>query len=96
MQTGDDVMIGGLIILGARPQKVIVRAIGPSLAIAGQLEDPLLELFDGNGDPIGFNNNWRDSQQAEIEATTIPPSNDLESAIVATLPPALTPRSCAA
>ena len=85
VQTGEDVMIGGLIVLGDTPQKVIVRAIGPSLGIAGQLEDPLLELFDGNGNPLASNNNWKESQQAEIEATTIPPSNDLESAIVATL-----------
>ncbi len=34
-----------------------------------------------------MNDNWRSTQQAEIIATTIPPSNDLESAIVRTLPP---------
>ena len=86
--TGDNVMIGGLIITGSSPQRVIVRAIGPSLGIAGQLEDPLLELFDSNGNPNASNNNWKETQQAEIEATTIPPSNDLESAIVTSLAPA--------
>jgi hypothetical protein len=86
--TADNVMIGGLIVTGATSQQVIVRAIGPSLGIAGQLEDPFLELFDSNGESIGSNNNWRDTQQAEIEATTIPPPNDLESAIVILLPPA--------
>lgn len=85
--TGDNVMIGGLIATGSHAQKVIVRAIGPSLGIAGQLEDPLLELFDGNGNPMGSNDNWKDTQQPDIEATTIPPSNDLESAIVTFLPP---------
>jgi hypothetical protein len=89
VQTGDNVMIGGLILLGQDPLKVIVRAIGPSLAgagVANALADPTLELHDGNGTLIAFNDNWKDSQQAEIEATTIPPTNDLESAIVATLP----------
>ena len=87
VQTGDNAMIGGLIVVGDTAQKVLLRAIGPSLGIAGQLEDPLLQLFNGNGDPIAANNDWKESQQADIEATTIPPANDLESAIVATLPP---------
>ena len=87
VQTGNDVMIGGLIVLGGAPQKVIVRAIGPSLPVESKLADPTLRLFDSNGGEIGFNNNWKDSQQTEIEATTIPPSNDLESAIVQTLAP---------
>jgi predicted outer membrane repeat protein len=87
VQTGDNVMIGGFIVLGQSSQKVIVRAIGPSLPVANALADPTLELHNGNGDVIAFNDNWKDNQQAEIEATTIPPTNDLESAIVATLTP---------
>ena len=53
VQTGDNVMIGGFIIgnnIGA--SKVIVRALGPSLATAGvanPLADPTVELHDGNG-----------------------------------------------
>jgi hypothetical protein len=88
VQTGDNAMIGGLIVLGDRAQKVIVRAIGPSLTVEGKLADPTLELVNNNGESIAFNNNWRDDQEGQIEATTIPPSDDLESAIVATLPPA--------
>lgn len=88
VRTGDNVMIGGLIVTGPSAQKVIVRAIGPSLGIIGQLDDPSLELIDGNGSPVAANENWRDTQQAQIEATNIPPSNELESAIVATLPSA--------
>jgi hypothetical protein len=87
VETGDNVMIGGFIVLGQSSQKIIARAIGPSLPVAGALADPTLELHNGNGDIIAFNDNWKDSQQAEIEATTIPPTNDLESAIVATLSP---------
>jgi hypothetical protein len=88
VQTGSNVMIGGLIILGDTTQNVLVRAIGPSLPIDGRLADPTLELVDENGDTLATNNNWRDNQQAEIEATGIPPNDDLESAIFATLPPA--------
>ena len=86
VQTGDDVMIGGFILLGDRAQKVIIRGIGPSLSIAGKLMDPELELYDGAGTLVRANNNWRDTQESEINASTIPPSNDLEAAIVATLP----------
>ena len=91
--TDTEVLIGGFIISGSAPKKVIVRAIGPSIQAEGQplpgrLEDPFLELYQqGNPDPIATNNNWKETQQAEIEATTIPPSDDLESAIVQTLNP---------
>jgi hypothetical protein len=80
-------MIGGFIIAGSAPQKVIVRAIGPSLSIPGKLDDPTLELRDQNGGLIDSNDNWIDSpnKQAIIDST-VPPTNNLESAIVATLP----------
>ena len=98
VDTGDNVMIGGLIVGGGTPADaatVIVRALGPSLAasgVAGALGDPTVELHDGNGTTIAFNDNWKtrpdgSSQQAEIEATNIPPPYDLEAALVRTLPP---------
>ena len=86
VQTGDDVMIGGFIVVGQTSQRVIVRAIGPSLSVPGKLADPTLELHDANGMLLQTNDNWRTGgQEAEIIATTIPPSDDLESAIVRTL-----------
>jgi uncharacterized Zn-binding protein involved in type VI secretion len=90
VQTGDNVMIGGLIITGPGQKNVIVRAIGPSLAqhgITNPLADPTLELHNGNGAPIAFNDNWKDTQQAQIQATGLAPTNDKESAIVRTLAP---------
>ena len=98
VDTGDNVMIGGLIVgggSGGGAATVIVRALGPSLTgfgVAGALDDPTLELHDGSGMTIATNDDWKtrpdgSSQQAEIEATTIPPTNDLESALVRTLPP---------
>jgi hypothetical protein len=86
VQKGDNVLIAGTIIVGNAPQKVLVRAIGPTLPFAGALLDPTLELHDGNGALIAANDNWRSSQEAEIMATTIPPASEFESAIVATLP----------
>jgi hypothetical protein len=82
VETGDDVMIGGFIVLGTTPQRVIVRAIGPSLPVQGALADPQLEIYDGNGLLLAQNDNWRTDQEAEIIATTVPPSSELESAIV--------------
>jgi hypothetical protein len=67
-----------------------VRALGPSLAGAGVpnvLPDPTLELHDGNGNILAFNNDWEDSQETDIEATGLAPSKPLESAILTTLPP---------
>jgi hypothetical protein len=90
VQTADNVMIGGLIITGSGQKRVIVRAIGPSLAqhgITNPLQDPTLELHNGNGMVIAFNDNWKDTQQAEIQATDLAPTNDKESAIVRTLAP---------
>lgn len=87
--TGDNVMIGGFIISEDEPTKVLIRAIGPSLAKAGvtdALEDPTLELHGANGDLIFSNDNWRSTQETDIVATSIPPTDDRESAIVATLP----------
>ena len=88
--TGDSVMIAGFVIGGTRPRRVIVRAIGPSLTAAGvpgALADPTLTLYNAQAQVLATNDNWRDTQQAEIAATPFPPSNDLESAIVATLDP---------
>jgi CSLREA domain-containing protein len=87
VQTGNNVMIGGFIVLGADSQKVIIRAIGPSLSLAGKLLNPTLELHNAQGALVVSNDNWRTTQAAEIIATGIPPLNNLESAIVRTLTP---------
>ncbi len=88
VQTGDKVIIGGVIVQGQTSARVIIRAIGPSLGVTGALANPTLDLRDENGTLLQANDDWRSDQEAEIVATTIPPSNDLESAIVRTLPPA--------
>ncbi len=87
VQTGDNILIAGTIIVGQTAQKVIVRAIGPSLTFPGKLENPTLELRDQNGGLVEANDNWVDSpnKQAIIDSG-VPPPNDLESAIVQTLP----------
>jgi hypothetical protein len=99
VDTDDNAMIAGLIAgegeTGARAQ-VLIRAIGPSLSdsgIQGPLQDPTLALHDANGATIATNDNWKindqtqQSQEELIRSSTIVPTNDLEAAIVATLPP---------
>jgi hypothetical protein len=87
--TNDNVGIGGFIITGSGPKNVLLRAIGPSLVVGSPLADPVLELHGPTGFATVTNDNWRDdpTQEALIIATGIPPNNDLESAIVATLNP---------
>lgn len=82
VQTGDNVLIAGITVTGPGSQRAIVRAIGPSLNIAGQLQDPALELRNGNGALVAANDNWRTNQEADIIATSIAPTSDFESAIV--------------
>ena len=88
VQTGENVLIGGFIITGTESKRVIVRGIGPSLAnfVPGALADPTLELHGPGAFVTITNDNWRSDQQVEIEATGLQPSNDLEAAIVGTLP----------
>jgi hypothetical protein len=90
--TGEKVLIAGFIVTGTEPKCVIIRGIGPSLSgVGGTLSDPVLELHQGNATLV-VNDNWKtredgSSQEAEVSATTIPPTHNLESAIVVTLNP---------
>jgi uncharacterized protein GlcG (DUF336 family) len=88
--TGDNRLIGGFIISGNAPKKVIVRAIGPSLmqqGVISVLADPTLELRNAAGVILAANDNWGDSQESEINATTIAPTHGAESALIRTLAP---------
>lgn len=90
--TGSNVMIAGLIIANnsSENDQVIVRGLGPSLGafgITNPLTDPVLELHDVNGTLIASNDDWQDTQQAEIEAVGLAPSDDVEAALIMTLPP---------
>ena len=87
VQTGEKVLIGGLITVGPGTHKIVLRAIGPSLApqVSGVLVNPNLELINGQGVTLSFNEDWKDTQRTEIEATDLEPTDDRESAIVATL-----------
>lgn len=89
--TGANVLIGGLVIGGdnVADAVVVVRARGPSLTaagVSGALQDPTLELHDGAGNLITSNNNWKDTQQAQIQAAGYAPSDDRESVIYIALP----------
>jgi hypothetical protein len=90
VQGGDSVLIGGMIATGTANKKVIIRAIGPTLTdfgVQGALENPTLELFQGNTS-LASNDDWGSSpQQAEIAASGLAPGKAAESAIIATLTP---------
>ena len=99
VQTGNDVMIGGFVVQGAGPKRVIVRAIGPELTpfgIPNALADPTLELHNGAGALIASNDNWQttviggiitSNQVSAIQDSGHAPTQPSESAIIATLPP---------
>ena len=107
VQTGDNVTIGGFIVQGAQPKRVIIRAIGPELThygVPNALADPRLELHDGTGALIASNNNWVTTiiggiiignQVRNIQNSGYAPGDELESAIIADLRQVTTPRSCA-
>ncbi len=98
-QTGDNLMIGGFIVQGTQPKRVILRAIGPELSqygVANAMADPTLELHDANGALIASNNNWQTTiiggiitgdQVQEIQNSGHAPGDPRESAIIADLPP---------
>src|SRR5207248_182380 len=69
--TGDSIMIAGLIMQGSGGKNVLLRALGPTLgqppfSVPGALADPFLDLRDGNGNPVMTNDNWQQTQAAQI------------------------------
>jgi hypothetical protein len=81
-------LIGGFIVTGSNPKRVMIRALGPSLGVSGMpgaLDDTTLDLYDASGQLLESNDNWKETHQAQIEATGLAPSNALESAILTTL-----------
>ena len=89
VQSGDNVAIGGFII-AEDSKRVIIRGLGPSLAVGGtplanRLANPTLTLYNGAGSVISFNADWRATQAQEIQDSGLAPTNDLEAAILATL-----------
>ncbi|MEY2495869.1 MAG: hypothetical protein QOJ45_2361 [Verrucomicrobiota bacterium] len=90
VEPGDHALIAGFIVSGTEPKKIIVRGIGPSLSnfgVPGPLADPILELHGGSGQLLTSNDDWRSDQQSEIQNSGVAPTNNLESAIIATLSP---------
>lgn len=87
VQTGEGAGIGGFIVTGSVPKQLLIRGIGPSLSVPNALVDPMLEVHGPGAFATISNDNWRDNDAAAIQATGIPPTNDRESAILATLAP---------
>jgi len=87
VQAGNDILIAGFIVLGDTPLRVIVRGLGPTLGVPEAMVNPTLELHDGNGAVLAFDDDWRTDQEEEIIATGLAPTWDAESAIVRNLTP---------
>jgi hypothetical protein len=90
IQTGNNVGIAGFVVGGTEAKKVLIRGLGPTLAqfnVTDVMQNPTLELHDSSGSLITTNDNWKDTQQAEITATQLAPPADVEAAILATLQP---------
>lgn len=85
VETGDNALIGGFIVHGTGQKTIAVRAIGPSLPLAGTLSDPVLELYDATGAVVASNDNWRSSQEAALIAAGLAPAHDFDSALITTL-----------
>ncbi|MGI8436477.1 MAG: matrixin family metalloprotease [Chthoniobacterales bacterium] len=88
--TGDQVLIGGLIVRGASPKNLVVRALGPSLAaaVSGALANPALEIYDGNGAQIAANDDWQTSSQVSSIATSgLAPTSPFESCVMTSFAP---------
>ena len=88
--TANDVAIAGFIVTGNSSKQVVVRGLGPSLANAGvsaPLGDPMLELYDSAGQLLTTNNDWQQTQAQALRDAKLAPTNDLDSAILATLSP---------
>jgi hypothetical protein len=88
VDTNQNVMIGGF-ISGNGIVRVIVRALGPTLTqfgVPNVLADPTLDVRDAQGNSLGTNDNWHDTQQAEIQASGFAPPNTNESAIIIVRP----------
>lgn len=86
VEGGDNVLISGFIITGPENKRLIIRGLGPSLNIPGQMNNPLLDLYDANG-PVGSNDDWQTAQQDEIAATGIAPTDPREAAGIVELAP---------
>ena len=85
--TGDNVLIGGFIMRGPSPKRLMIRGIGPSTGLSGALADPVLELHDSTGATIASNDNWGDAaNRQEMIDTGLPPVSPNESAILTTVP----------
>ena len=89
--TGNNVLIGGFIVQGSQPARLVVRCLAYSLAsygIPGALGDSVIELFDANNNLIASNDDWFTSNNAEtISSYHRDPPNSIESALLVTLNP---------
>ncbi|MFL6582903.1 MAG: putative Ig domain-containing protein [Chthoniobacterales bacterium] len=84
---GDNVLIAGFIVTGNSPKKLVLRAVGPSLPVAGALQDPVLEIHAADGHLLATNDSWRSDDEQAVIDSGVPPADAREAAIVAAFQP---------
>lgn len=91
VQTGDNILIGGVIVGGSQPKQIAVRALGPTLTgrgVANALSDPTLDVRDASGNLIASNDNWQQGPDAAtLQSKGLAPANASESAVIVTVAP---------
>jgi hypothetical protein len=84
---GDNALIGGFIMQGSAPKRLMIRGIGPSTGLPGALEDPVLELRNQAGALVASNDNWGDAaNQQDMIDSGVAPTSSRESGILLTVP----------
>ena len=92
--TGDNILIAGFVISGNVPETILIRGVGPTLALfglSGTLGSPQIALYDGNGNLIASNTVWGGSAAlssafAQAGAFALPPGSQ-DSVLLENLPP---------
>src|SRR4029079_18924319 len=91
VESGEGVMIGGFVIGGSAPKRVIVRAIGPSLAAYGVqdvLPNPQILLLRADHSVVASNDDCHTASNAdESDRSGFAPADFREASILTTLDP---------
>ncbi len=93
--TGENILIGGFVIAGNAPKRVLVRGVGPTLAtqgVAAPLADPVLKVFAGST-IVAENNDWGSDAAITAAETAVGAfhlaSGSKDAALLLTLKPGL-------
>ncbi|HSH38681.1 MAG TPA: hypothetical protein VK993_07840, partial [Chthoniobacterales bacterium] len=85
--TNENIPIAGFIVRSTIEKRLLIRALGPSLNVQGQLADPKIQVFNASQALIAENDDWASSvQDTEIRFTGLAPSREREAAVIVRAP----------